>query len=247
MFYRRSSWPLRRAPTSSLERLLEYLTLPQEPTRTLTSDPPAVAWPLEGAVSFVNVSVVYRPGLPPAVAGFSAELRARERAAVVGRTGAGKSTLVHAPFQCTLCHALCESLCDAPCEAPCDAGTRTLPADSVQRPDRHRRARAAGDRPRARAQVYHDHPAGPGAAHGNGNARPRSLGHMHAICTACAQHVHTTYQVAHNLDPFEGTPRAELLAALQRARLPAKMLEQADQRNCPPPKLGPNTDPDLHH
>ena len=88
-----------RAHLSSLERLLEYLTLPQEPTRVLASDPPAAQWPHEGAISFVDVSVVYRPGLPPAVVSFSAELRARERAAVVGRTGAGKSTIAAALFR----------------------------------------------------------------------------------------------------------------------------------------------------
>ena len=33
--------------------------------------------------------------------------------------------------------------------------------------------------------------------------------------------------VAHNLDPFESTARAEMLAALQRAGLPPEMLEQA--------------------
>jgi len=32
---------------------------------------------------------------------------------------------------------------------------------------------------------------------------------------------------AHNLDPFKSTPRAEMLAALQRAGLPSEMLEQA--------------------
>ena len=31
--------------------------------------------------------------------------------------------------------------------------------------------------------------------------------------------------VAHNLDPFDGTPREQLLAALRRARLPPEMLD----------------------
>ena len=43
-----------RAHLSSLERLLEYLTLPQEPTRLLASDPPAARWPQAGAISFVR-------------------------------------------------------------------------------------------------------------------------------------------------------------------------------------------------
>ena len=177
----------------------------------LASDPPAAHWPHEGAISFVDVSVVYRPGLPPAVVSFSAELRARERAAVVGRTGAGKSTLVPAalpwagPMACTLQrtmqHAMYPSrLRHAPCTAPCVpqvlalfqltvyivylpwlyglltvAGARALPADGVQRPHPHRRTRAAVRRPRARAQVRHDHPAGTRAALGHGGAQPRPL------------------------------------------------------------------------
>jgi len=86
----------------------------------LASDPPAAHWPHEGAISFVDVSVVYRPGLPPAVVSFSAELRARERAAVVGRTGAGKSTLVPAalPWGLALWHAPCSARCNTPCTRP---------------------------------------------------------------------------------------------------------------------------------
>ena len=109
----------------------------------LASDPPAAHWPHEGAISFVDVSVVYRPGLPPAVVSFSAELRARERAAVVGRTGAGKSTLVPAALPWGWPYGMHPAAHDAtrhvpvpptPCAmhcAMCAAGARALPAHGV--------------------------------------------------------------------------------------------------------------------
>lgn len=62
---------------------------------------PPEAWPTEGALVFEDVRLRYRPGLPPALDGLSLRVGAGERCGVVGRTGAGKSTLAVALFRLT--------------------------------------------------------------------------------------------------------------------------------------------------
>lgn len=94
---------------ASLERLLEYLGLPQEAARTL---PPAAvapvppqtgavrtgehgaAWPTAGAIEFVDLELRYRPELPLVLVGLNARIVGGERAGICGRTGAGKSSLI---------------------------------------------------------------------------------------------------------------------------------------------------------
>ena len=88
-----------RQSMTAFERLLEYLELPQEPHRKLRSDPAAGTWPKDGSIEFEDVSLRYRPGLPLALDSFSARIAARERVGIVGRTGAGKSTLMLALFR----------------------------------------------------------------------------------------------------------------------------------------------------
>jgi len=84
---------------AALERLLQLLEIPQEPAHELASDPPAGKWPKGGALTFTNVSLRYRPGLPLALCGFTASVAAGENCGIVGRTGAGKSTLILALFR----------------------------------------------------------------------------------------------------------------------------------------------------
>lgn len=57
-------------------------------------DPRADAWPSKGTIEFVDLSLRYRPGLPLALEGFSAVVEGGSTTGIVGRTGAGKSTLV---------------------------------------------------------------------------------------------------------------------------------------------------------
>ena len=52
------------------------------------------AWPPRGAVDVRALTVQYRPGLPPALQAVSLSICAREKIAIVGRTGAGKSSLL---------------------------------------------------------------------------------------------------------------------------------------------------------
>jgi ABC-type multidrug transport system fused ATPase/permease subunit len=59
------------------------------------SEAPA-GWPCAGALSFDQVTLCYRPGLPPALRELSFSVQPGERLGIVGRTGAGKSTIAAA-------------------------------------------------------------------------------------------------------------------------------------------------------
>ena len=79
---------------AALERLLEYLELPQEPPHELLSDPPQADFPKAGEVVFQSLCMRYRPGLPLALADFSATIAPRQKAGVVGRTGTPPAGLI---------------------------------------------------------------------------------------------------------------------------------------------------------
>ena len=88
------------AAITSIERMHSLEQLPQEKSM-ITSEENKVddSWPRKGLLTFDNVSLRYRPGLPLALDGLSFTLQHGQRAAVVGRTGAGKSTLTAALFR----------------------------------------------------------------------------------------------------------------------------------------------------
>lgn len=82
----------------SVERIVHYRNLEQEPPAKLADDPPA-EWPQEGGVKFRNVALRYRDGLPLVLDGLTFEVKPGERVGIVGRTGAGKTSLLTALFR----------------------------------------------------------------------------------------------------------------------------------------------------
>jgi ABC-type multidrug transport system fused ATPase/permease subunit len=56
-------------------------------------------WPSQGEIVFRDVHLRYRPGLPYALQKLNLHVRPGERIGVVGRTGAGKSTIIMALFR----------------------------------------------------------------------------------------------------------------------------------------------------
>jgi len=50
-------------------------------------------WPVDGVISFTNVTLRYRAELPPAIKDLTLHVRRHEKLGIVGRTGAGKSSL----------------------------------------------------------------------------------------------------------------------------------------------------------
>ncbi|XP_053957905.1 ATP-binding cassette sub-family C member 10 [Anastrepha ludens] len=79
----------------AVERVNEYLHLEGEDNAEGTCDPP-FGWPSQGALKFKNVELRYRDNLPAALHDINLRTEAFERVGIVGRTGAGKTTLVAA-------------------------------------------------------------------------------------------------------------------------------------------------------
>ncbi|ODV75658.1 uncharacterized protein CYBJADRAFT_161059 [Cyberlindnera jadinii NRRL Y-1542] len=82
----------------SVERVLDYCDLPPEADEITNVRPPE-HWPTEGAVRFDHYTTKYRANLDPVLNNISFEVKPREKIGIVGRTGAGKSTLSLALFR----------------------------------------------------------------------------------------------------------------------------------------------------
>eukprot|EP00055_Hartaetosiga_balthica_P015720 m.95054 g.95054 ORF g.95054 m.95054 type:complete len:1356 (-) comp8936_c0_seq4:1185-5252(-) len=86
---------------TSVERILNYIdTTPME--KDCEKQPPQslpLNWPSRGEVTFKAVEVCYRPGLPSVLKNVSFHIRTNEKIGIVGRTGAGKSTITMVLFR----------------------------------------------------------------------------------------------------------------------------------------------------
>jgi ABC-type multidrug transport system fused ATPase/permease subunit len=83
---------------NSVERLLYYGTQLEEEAPLKTIDVPK-SWPDKGEIIFDNVEMRYRAGLPLVLQGLSMHIRGGERIGIVGRTGAGKSSIMSTLFR----------------------------------------------------------------------------------------------------------------------------------------------------
>ncbi|BDD59487.1 hypothetical protein MAP00_004694 [Monascus purpureus] len=83
----------------SVERVLEYANLPSEAPDVIFKKRPNIGWPAQGGVSFHHYSTRYRPGLDLVLKDINLDIKPREKIGVVGRTGAGKSSLTLALFR----------------------------------------------------------------------------------------------------------------------------------------------------
>ncbi|XP_076227008.1 multidrug-Resistance like Protein 1 isoform X3 [Nomia melanderi] len=83
----------------AVERIKEYTETPQEapwknPNYALSKE-----WPIQGRVEFKDYKVRYREGLDLVLRGLSFSVNGGEKVGIVGRTGAGKSSLTLALFR----------------------------------------------------------------------------------------------------------------------------------------------------
>ncbi|XP_045694930.1 ATP-binding cassette sub-family C member 4 isoform X2 [Phyllostomus hastatus] len=82
----------------SVERVMEYTDLEKEAPWESPKHPPP-AWPHEGVIVFDNVNFTYSLDGPLVLKHLTALIKAREKVGIVGRTGAGKSSLISALFR----------------------------------------------------------------------------------------------------------------------------------------------------
>ena len=82
----------------STERLHYYGTSLEEEA-PLHLAPVPDTWPQRGEIIFDEVAMRYREGLPLVLKGFDMKVRGGERIGIVGRTGAGKSSIMSALFR----------------------------------------------------------------------------------------------------------------------------------------------------
>jgi ABC-type multidrug transport system fused ATPase/permease subunit len=83
----------------SVERVLEYARLPSEAPEVISKNRPKISWPAQGEVDFNDYSTRYRPGLDLVLKNINLNIKSHEKIGVVGRTGAGKSSLTLALFR----------------------------------------------------------------------------------------------------------------------------------------------------
>lgn len=86
---------------TSVERILEYIEdIEHEPaSATEEKNLPPSDWPQHGEIIFKDAVMSYRNELPPALCGLNVHVHGGQRVGIVGRTGAGKSTIATALFR----------------------------------------------------------------------------------------------------------------------------------------------------
>ncbi|KAL6843839.1 hypothetical protein ACP4OV_026410 [Aristida adscensionis] len=84
---------------NSVERVGTYIELPSEAPPVIEDNRPPPGWPSSGVIKFEDVVLRYRPELPPVLHGISFVINGSEKVGIVGRTGAGKSSMLNALFR----------------------------------------------------------------------------------------------------------------------------------------------------
>lgn len=71
-----------------------YANLPQEAPYLIKETEPSPEWPDHGEITIDHMSMKYRPELEPVLHDLTLDIHSNEKIGVVGRTGAGKSSLM---------------------------------------------------------------------------------------------------------------------------------------------------------
>ena len=84
----------REAQIVAVERVVQYGAVQSEAPAIVEGHEPAADWPQRGKITFEHTAMRYRPGLPLVLKGLDRQIEPMEKVGVVGRTGAGKSSLL---------------------------------------------------------------------------------------------------------------------------------------------------------
>uniref|UniRef100_H2YLX7 ABC-type glutathione-S-conjugate transporter n=1 Tax=Ciona savignyi TaxID=51511 RepID=H2YLX7_CIOSA len=83
----------------AVERVEEYSSVVQEAELVIDGSRPPSHWPAEGSIKFEDYSTRYREGLDLVVKNITIHINGGEKVGIVGRTGAGKSSMTLALFR----------------------------------------------------------------------------------------------------------------------------------------------------
>ncbi|ORY22828.1 ABC transporter type 1, transmembrane domain-containing protein [Naematelia encephala] len=89
-------WAMVEQEMNNVERVQYYNDLEVEAQPHLPTDPPPSEWPTKGLVEFRDVQLRYRPDLPLVLKGLTFTINPGEKVGIIGRTGAGKSSMTQA-------------------------------------------------------------------------------------------------------------------------------------------------------
>lgn len=85
---------------TSVERIVEYSKVEEEENMNCDYDNSVSnEWPKQGKIEFKNVTLRYNAAKKPVLKNFNFIIESREKVGIVGRTGAGKSSLITALFR----------------------------------------------------------------------------------------------------------------------------------------------------
>jgi ATP-binding cassette subfamily C (CFTR/MRP) protein 4 len=85
------------AQMTAVERVVEYSELSLESNDGV--DTPPQSWPISGDISFHSVSLRYSSNDAPVLMNVSFNIKSSEKIGIIGRTGAGKSSLIAVLFR----------------------------------------------------------------------------------------------------------------------------------------------------
>jgi ATP-binding cassette subfamily C (CFTR/MRP) protein 4 len=97
MQYALKTWIELNAQMTAVERVVEYTELSLEPNDGV--DTPPESWPASGNISFHSVSLRYSSTDAPVLKNVSFNVKSKEKIGIIGRTGAGKTSLISVLFR----------------------------------------------------------------------------------------------------------------------------------------------------
>ncbi|CCG81763.1 ATP-dependent bile acid permease [Taphrina deformans PYCC 5710] len=84
---------------NSVERVSEYLDIEQEAPALIEKNRMPAEWPTKGEIDVKNLVLQYAPDLPAVIRDVTFHIKGGSKIGIVGRTGAGKSTIATAFFR----------------------------------------------------------------------------------------------------------------------------------------------------
>jgi ATP-binding cassette subfamily C (CFTR/MRP) protein 4 len=95
--YAMKTWTQLNAQMTAVERVVEYSELSLEPNDGVQTPPES--WPTSGNISFHSVSLRYSSKDAPVLKNVSFNIKSKEKIGIIGRTGAGKTSLISVLFR----------------------------------------------------------------------------------------------------------------------------------------------------